>query len=105
MLNIDGFEADRSNLKRIIAAHIAKDKRDRNDLDPNELMSRRQIDPLVDTLLKHFGKARSGKGGCFSDKKKAKRTSVVPQNIAMNDSMSKWEQPLGPRSRSAEEGS
>ena len=100
VLNIDGFEADRSNLKRIIAAHIAKDKRDRNDLDPNELMSRRQIDPLVDTLLKHFGKARSG--GCFSDNKKTKKTSVVPQNIAagMRDSMSKREQPLGPSSRS-----
>ena len=103
MLNINGFKVDRSNLKRIFAAHIAKDEQSMKN--PNELMSRRHIDPLVDTLLKHFGKARSGKGGCFSDKKKAKRTSVVPQNIAMNDSMSKWEQPLGPRSRSAEEGS
>ena len=98
MLNINGFKVDRSNLKRIFAAHIAKDEQSMKN--PNELMSRRHIDPLVDTLLKHFGKARSG--GCFSDNKKTKKTSVVPQNIAagMRDSMSKREQPLGPSSRS-----
>ena len=102
MLNINGFKVDRSNLKRIFAAHIAKDEQSMKN--PNELMSRRHIDPLVDTLLKHFGKARSGTGGCFSDKKKTKRTSVVPQSISpvnehkivpVNDGANEgWQQPL-----------
>ena len=93
MLNIDGFEVDRSNLKRIIAAHIAKDERDRNDLDSNELMNRGQIDPLVDTLLKHFGKARSG--GCFSDNKRVDVSGNDPKIVPVNDGGKEgWQQPL-----------
>jgi hypothetical protein len=58
MLNIDGYEVDRSNLTRIFAAHIAKDER--SGTNPEEILGREHIDPLVDTLLKHFGTTRRG---------------------------------------------
>ena len=89
-LNIDGYEVDRSNLTRIFAAHIAKDER--SGTNPEEILGREHIDPLVDTLLKHFGKTRRG---CCSGQSQKKMTAKEVQ-VAPVDDNGNWQQPLEP---------
>ena len=92
MLNVDGFEVDKSSLKRIIAAHILKDKQ---SMHPDELMSERDVDPLVDTLLNHFGKAKS-RGCCSANPNKKSVTLSEPRIVPLNDDPNEWQQPLEP---------
>ena len=63
----------------MIAAHITKEER---NVKMSNLMSREQIDPLVDTLLKQFGKAKSG--GCFSNMSNKSARPIEPKIVPVD---------------------
>ena len=92
VLNINGFKVDRSNLKRIFAAHILKDER---SVKTNRtVMERDNIDPLVDTLLAHFGQSKLG---CCAAKPKNKTTAPKQaQVVPFDDEPGKWQKSTGP---------
>ena len=91
MLNIDGFEVDRSNLQRIFAAHILKDER--SVMYPHEGMDRKHIDPLVDTLLKHFGKPKKPRGCCSDEGNPKKLSQKEVKIVPLNSVSHKLDQP------------